>query len=468
MSVKRKTTRRPASAQPPSFESTHSDGWQNLITGLGMAQYDRRVSTTFVAGTRMGENELTNIFTDDGFVQRIVGLPADDMVREWFRIEGDTKGSALQVLKNLKAKYYLRRALSWSRLYGGSGVVMGIMDGQTLDKPVNTATIKSVEFLRVYDRFRVWPMRTYADPAKVNYGETEVYSVNPPVGTPYNVHESRILIFDGVDVPDMVRQQNNGWGDSIIQAVYERVRGLGEAYSNVEHIIGEFIIGMLTMNGLAGLIASGQEALVQRRLNQIDMTKHVINSVLLDANEKYERVSSTVAGLPDLIDRLVESVSAVTGIPVTLLMGRSPAGLNATGNSDIRLYYDNISSDQETILEPQLSRIVSYIYAGTQASPDAGEGDWQIIFNPLWQPTSKEQADIHAAQANADKAYIEAGVLSADEVANSRFGGNTYSLDTTLAAPREAYTPDDAAEEEAAAAAAAAEEEAAAADIGEE
>lgn len=468
MAAKRKRT---PPAAPAAAQTAHADGWQNLLTGLGYSQYDRRMSTTFVAGARLGENELTNLFSDDGFVQRIIGLPADDMVREWFRVEGDTQGAALQVLKSLKAKYYIRRALAWARLYGGSCVVIGIMDGQTLDKPVNTGSIKGVEFLRVYDRFHAWPMSTYKDPTKINYGETEIYSVNPPTGTPYSVHESRVLVFDGVDIPDIMRQQNNGWGDSIVQAVYERVRGLGEAYANVEHIIGEFIIGMLTMNGLAGLVASGQEALVQHRLNQIDMTKHVINSVLLDTNEKFERTSSTVAGLPDLIDRLVQSVCAVTGIPATLLMGQSPAGLNATGASDIRLYYDNIASDQETSLEPQVNKLLTYIYAGGQAKPDAGVEQWQIIFNPLWQPTEKEQSEIHAAQANADKAYIESGVLSADEVANSRFGGGTYTLDTTLAAPREAYTPDDAAEDTAAAeeaAAAAAAAQSAAADRGEE
>ncbi len=41
-------------------------------------------------------------------------------------------------------------------------------------------------------------------------------------------------------------------------------------------------------------------------------------------------------------------------------------------------------------------------------------------------------AAVHAAQATADKTYIDAGVLTPEEVAISRFGAEEYSLDTTI------------------------------------
>lgn len=414
-----------------------TDGWQNLLTGFGVLNKDKRMSTQFAGTARLTQATLTSMFTDDGFAQRVVSLPADDMVREWFKVEGDTDGLILQSLKELRAKYHINRALKWARLYGGSLIVKGIDDGGKFEVPLNENGIKKVSFLRSYDRWKASVISYYNDPTTELYGQPELYMISPLQGSPYNVHASRVMIFDGVDVPDDIRRLNNDWGDSVLQAVYERVRGLGEAYGNIETIISEFIIGMLTVKNLAELLASGQEGLVQNRLNQIDLSKHVINSILLDEGEKFERISATTTGLEKLIEKLTQAVSSVTGIPITLLMGESPAGLQATGASDIRFYYDSISADQETILQPQLEDLICNIMLSSEGPTRGKEIDgWQIVFNPLWQPTEKEQAETRKMVAETDAIYLDRSVLMPEEVANSRFGGNQYSVDTTLLAER--------------------------------
>jgi len=420
------------------------DGWQNLLTGYGVRGIDKRMSTEFVGAQRLSEAIQTNMFTGDGFAQRIISLPVDDMVREWFRIEGDTEGLILDALKALQAKACITRALKWARLYGGAVVVMGIDDGGELAQPLNENNIRNVDFLRVYDRYRVSRHKEYMTPESPKYGQVEQYMVSPCSGTPYYVHESRILIFDGIDVPDSVRQNNNGWGDSVLQAIYPRIRGLGEAYGNIETIISEFIIGKLTIKNLGELLATGQESLVHSRLSQIDLSKHVINSILLDESETFDRVSATVSGLEKLMGLLVQACSAVTGIPVTLLIGESPAGLQATGASDIRLYYDAIAADQETILRPSLEKLAKYIMLSKEGPTGGKEIDgWAIEFNSLWQQTEKELAETRKITAETDGIYITNGVLLPEEVAASRFGGNKYSAETELMIERTMPTIED-------------------------
>jgi hypothetical protein len=58
--------------------------------------------------------------------------------------------------------------------------------------------------------------------------------------------------------------------------------------------------------------------------------------------------------------------------------------------------------------------------------------DWSIKFVPLWQPTEAEVIKMRKEQAETDERYINSNVLEPAEVAISRFGGDEYSVETTL------------------------------------
>jgi hypothetical protein len=214
---------------------------------------------------------------------------------------------------------------------------------------------------------------------------------------------------------------------------------------SVETILGEYVIGALTIKNLADLIAAGNEKLIQRRLQQMDMAKHILNTILLDEDETFERKTATTTGIDKLIETVLMALSAVTGIPVTLLMGKSPAGLQATGESDVRFYYDMVASEQEEKVQPEVERLIGLIHGSSEYKGwKAPEGaPVEVIFNPLWQPTEKEIAETRKTQAETDSMYIDRGVLLPEEVSNSRFGGDEYSLDTTIMFERKTKTQAD-------------------------
>lgn len=419
-------------------KSKRSDGWMNLLTGMGLASRDKRENTKISAPVIIDEQAANSLYRGDGFAKRIIDLPAGHMVREWFTVEGDPDGSIIKFLDSRYVKNRIKRALRWSRLYGGSMVVLGLDDGGDLDEELNEDNIRRLSFIKAVSRYRVTIRERETDTEKENYGDPVLYTISPVAGNPYDIHSSRVLLFDGSDVPERVRRQNNGWGDSILQSIYTRVRGLSSSYVNVEHVLDDFSMIVMTIDNLMELLAMGKEKLVQKRLNQMDLTRHIMNTVLLDSEEKFERSTSTVTGIKDLLDKLAEALSAVSGIPITLLMGRSPAGLNSTGEGDIRNYYDSISDLQEEILLPQLERLV-YLVQKVKEGPTNGKelDDWSIKFNPLWQLTDKEIAETRNKNAESDVLYIDRGVLFAEEVAQSRFGGDTYSNDIVLSDDRD-------------------------------
>jgi len=423
---------------PKQLPIIRNDGWVNLFTGVGTSK-DRRTASAFHHTILLTEQELLDLYRENGFARKIIDLPAGEMMRAGFEVTGDDEQEVNTRLDELKGAIEIKRLIRWGKLYGGAIMVIGLDDGLELDKPVNPSGIRNVIFLKVFDRWRVsWStVDLCTDTNNPLYGQPEYYWVSPASGTPFRIHESRTLKMEGADIPELARLNNGGWSDSVITGNYHQIRALGEVYDDIEGIVGDFEQGVLTIQNLQELIASGQEAVVKKRLELIDLSRHVLNTTLLDEREKYEKVTSTVTGLPDLMDRFGQALSAVACIPFTLLFGRSAAGLNATGENDVRQWYDNIAVEQVEQLRPQLERLVRYIMLAKDGAFGGRElPQWKIKFNPLWQQTDKEIADTRKTVAETDAIYITNSVVDPAEIAISRFGGEDYSTDTTLAVER--------------------------------
>ena len=413
------------------------DSWTNFFTGLGTAR-DKRTHTTFTPDMTLSREMLAEIYRADGIGRRVVELPATEMTRRWFKIEGDEDELIDKELQRLSAKAMINEALRWARLYGGSLIVIGADDSGLLDMPLNELSLRRIDFLHVFHRFQIVGWEYDNNMISPNYGLPEFYLINPVSmgggSGMFKVHHSRVIRFDGASVPEEIRVQNSGWDDSVLQSVFQKVRGLGSVMGTSELIVEDFVQGVMKVKNLSSLLASplGREQLVTR-MEMLDLSRHVANTAIIDDGEDYQKHTTTIAGLPDLIDRFVNMVAAESGIPVTILIGQAPAGLNATGDSDIRNWYDKVGSDQTDILSPPLERLITLIQL-CKDGPFRGREleTWSIRFNPLWTPTDKEEADRRKTVAETDQLYILNGVLEPEEVTASRFGSGQYSTDTAL------------------------------------
>lgn len=412
------------------------DSWTNFFTSLGTNR-DKRTHTSFMPGLTLDRSTISALYREDGLGKRIVDLPAREMTRRWFEVRGDDDGLLLQELETLQAQSKFNRAIRWARAFGGALMVVGADDSGDLAMPLDERSLRSIQFLHVFDRHRVTGMEYNSNPLSPEYGQPEKYFITPVgmnTSTSFTVHASRCLRFDGEDVPDDIRVSQMGWGDSIFQAVFGPLRGVNSAYSSSELILEDFVQGVLTIDGLGNLLATdeGREQLVTR-LEMMDLSRHVANTAILDTEETYQKHSSTVTGLADLVDRFMKYLSAVTGIPVTLLWGQSPAGLNATGENDVRNWYDDVAGRQPEVLGQPLERLLRLIMV-SKDGPFRGREleEWSVDYLPLWEPSEKEEAERRKLVAETDSIYLTQGVLEPEEVSASRFGGDTYSANTEL------------------------------------
>jgi len=436
----------------------HQDAWQNIVTGLGTAARDKRLGGQIVYPPIVASREQYEyLFTSDDIAARVVELPARDMVREWFTVttedsteeDSDTKTEAIedkmdaakgvqQKLDDLKAKRKLYEALVWAKVHGASLLFLGVDDGHgdDLTQPLNVDGVRSFDFMQVFDRFDVSINSKYPFGHPMA-GHPETYQLNSDLydgaSTPI-IHESRFIKFEGVLTSRQRKRDNGGWPDSIYVRLESVLRDFGLTWGGVANLMSDFAQAIFKMRGLKDAIASDADDLVLARIAVMDMCRGINRIVPIDSeDEDFMRTTTPVTGLPDLLDRFAQRLSAAAEMPITLLMGMSPAGLNATGESDITHYYDQISNRQETELKDALELLVKLVFKTADGPTRGAEPDaWSIKFNPLWQLDAKEEAAAKKTTAETDAIYITNGVLSPDEVAQSRFGGSEYSSETQL------------------------------------
>jgi len=413
-----------------------ADGWANVMTGLG-GPMDKRMYSFFADYPIITDPELERMYFGDGLAARIVDVVADDMTREWIKLEaeddeGTTEEDALEtigdVLQDIDAQSIFNEALKWKRLYGGSIIVMGVLDGQSLDQPLNVNRISGFDYLRVIDRSDIDLFQSIYqnDPAKPGFGQPELLYCYFQVGVvryPKLVHISRCCVFKGKKIPTgatpTTTLAQRFWGLSIFNGLYDVLSDYNSAMSSAIIALQEFSIGKFKMSGLADMMAEGKENLVQTRMQLIQTMKSVLHGIMLDAdNEDYTRDTMTLTGIDSIIDRAANRISAASGIPVTRLWGEAPGGLSTDDESGRKTYYDGVRSAQMTELMPPLRKLLTVIQAWKKTKTDI-----KIEFNPLMTLDEVEESTVKMNEqtARTSKAteygtYMFNGVLSPEQV----------------------------------------------------
>ncbi len=355
-----------------------------------------KAASTFYAFVPTPKDQLIASYRGSWLPRKIVDIPAKDATRRWrawqaskeqiTRIEAEERRLGLQK-KVLEAK---RKA----RLLGGAAIYIGTKDRDP-SKPLDPSRVAQggVSYLTVLSKDRCSAGEIETDPIEEGYGKPKYYRI----GTKNTqVHPSRLIIFIGADIPDDdLIGVDQGWGDSVLDSVFQEIKNSDSAMANVAALMFESKVDIISVPGLMDLVGrkEDEERLLQR-FRLAATAKGTNGTLILDggdgsgnSGEKYESKAFTFVGIPDVIDRFLQTVSGAADIPATRLLGQSPAGLNATGDADLRNYYDRIQSEQELELTPAMALFDECLIRSA-----LGSRPTEIFYNwrPLWQPTQTE------------------------------------------------------------------------------
>lgn len=400
-----------------------ADGWINAWTGLGTGR-DKTTAGRFENVVPLTDAELSWLYNGDPMAAKIVDTPPRQMLRQGFTVTDKDQGAATAVqtrARVLDVRTKLEEGHIWGRTFGGAVVMIGADDGQDSSLPLDETRIKSLDFLQVYDRRQVYPQTFHKNTRSPKYGEPAVYRITPYDGTESYVHETRLILCRGAFTGLQERRTMNHWDYSVLQRPYDTLRQFWANHKAAEHMMTDASQAVLKLKGLFSQIASGDLTLLQTRAQFLDLSRSVARAVLLDADsgESLEKIQTAFAGVPDMLAKSAQLLAAVSGIPVTIIMGQAPAGLNATGDSDIRNFYDTLQVDRELILRPDLERLIHLIALSLGIRSKPG-----IEFPPLWQETRKEEAEREKLEADTDNVRIQSQVLTPEEVALARYSGD--------------------------------------------
>lgn len=425
MATQPRTSRRKAAAPPPPppprngsnganghAKAQWSDSLENVVSGMG-TERDKLRNTKWTL-LHMDRAQLDAAYRGDWVARKACDIPADDATREWRSWLSENKDieKIEQLERDLMLQQKMNLAMQMARLYGGAGLLIGADQGK-LEEPlepekIGVGGLKFVHAVTRYDIVNggqiIW------DITSPWYGLPEFYV--RAQGGQERIHPSRVVRFIGRNIPDL--NVSEGWGDSILQAIQDALLAAGMVTMGGAQLIQEIKMDIIKIPELSANISNKKYA--QRllaRFGVASVAKSLYNILLLDKEEDWERIVANLAGLPDTLKMYLLIVSGAADIPVTRFLGQSPAGLNTTGEGDLRNYYDNVRSRQNNLITPAMKLLDECIIRSAVGATTPGD----IIFrwNPLWQMDDTTAATVAKSKADTFQIDLNSGLIP-DEV----------------------------------------------------
>lgn len=421
--VKRKRGRAIAKESPQPIRARAVDAFTNMLARLGAG------TPNLLEGTEYTTERLTRdfatlnaLYRESWIVRRIVDVIPSDMLKNWITItsgiEPGVEKKLSLALRRTQLIDKLKRGMQWGRLYGGAlGIMLVKHQGNDLTTPLRLDYIMPGDFagLLIFDRWNgVSPSSELVDDVSdPEYSYPKYYTISDPTnGSMVQIHHSRCIRFPGNLLPYWEELSELQWGSSVIEPVMDELKKRDNVSWNIAQLTFMANLRILKMEDLGQLLAS-TDAISQRELYNTIQSQNILMSnmglQIMDAKDSMETHQYTFSGLSEVYQQFIMDIAGAAEMPVTKLFGRSPAGLNATGESDLQNYYDMIAEKQESYLRPILNKVLPpFIISALGGMPD----DFDFEFDPVAEPSDKERAELAKTGTDNVVAAFNAGLIS--------------------------------------------------------
>lgn len=413
------------------------DAWQDGATGLG-TERDGRLWATFVADL-VTARQAAELVRGDGLAAKLV----EDIVDEAFRIGFDlaikerdkTRGrdgeaeaedqrpaeelqaDVLAAWKNLEVLAKLALAEKMDRQDGGAAILLGLTDLRTTPDKAPAGNAK-LEWLRVIHPSRLKPAKRYSDPYSAKCGEVELWQLLPETkagmaestSEPILVHETRVIIFDGVRTAGDVftYYEYDGFGDPVLTRAKAAVRRFCSALDGVEIAAKRNGEPWWKVKDLPKLLAQDGGKGFQTRLAAKEKARSSLRLHVVDSEDDFGMAAAPLTGLREVVETFKDELALITGMPRVRLFGESPGGIGDSSKGPQRVWYDFVAAWGTVKAVPPLVRITAWIMNGL-----GGEAlEWTIKPTDPWQMSEKERAEIDKLDADTDVALVQATIIT--------------------------------------------------------
>ncbi|OEZ02310.1 MULTISPECIES: phage portal protein [Stenotrophomonas] len=390
------------------------DGLVNLVSNLGTPR--DKAASSFYGIPMLTEQDAENAYRGTWLARKVIDIPALDSCRKWRSWSADQKQiTAMEAEeKRLGLQQKLLLAMIRARLTGGAALYIGTGHADPMQPLKPEALGKGgIRHINVLSKRVLQAGELDRDPESPGYGQPAYYTLSSGTAGQLKIHPSRLVLLHGAVRPDPEMNAGDGWGDSVLLAISKAIKDADATAGNIASLVFEAKVDVIKIpNFMSQLAEPGYEAKVLNRLQLAAIGKGINGTLVMDAEEEYEQKQLQFGGLTDVLMAFLQLSSGASDIPMTRLLGQSPAGLNSTGEGDLRNYYDRISSGQELVLTPALQVLDECLIRSALGSRPP-----EVFYNwrSLWQTTDTERAAIGKTTADTIKTIAETRLLP-DEV----------------------------------------------------
>jgi len=409
-------------AKKRTLDVNTTDSFVNFLAKLGantqnIQSYSQYSLAPFVSRLR---TLLEAAYRSSWLVGQVVDTVAEDMTREGVSINSELSPDDVKLIQStftdLNIWHELSNTIKWARLYGGAIAVI-LTEGADYSKPLNMNAIGKGRFkgLVVFDRWMIDPsLGELVTELGSDMGKPKYYRViagMPTLGGE-KIHYSRIIRFDGIELPYFQKLTENLWGLSVVERLYDRLIAFDSATQGASQLLHKAHLRTIRVKGFREALALGgaTESAVVKQFDYIRMLQTLEGLTVLDGDDEFNVHSYSFSGISDVLMQFGEQISGATGIPLVRLFGQSPAGLSSTGESDLRNYYDHINKLQEFQMRAPLVKLFNVISRSLFGK--ALPREFEFEFNPLWQLSDTEKSQIASTDANTISTVYGAGLIS--------------------------------------------------------
>jgi phage-related protein (TIGR01555 family) len=388
------------------------DAFSNVLARLGFGTPNLLEGTEYPL-TRLTRNYnlMNSLYRSHWIVRKIIDTIPEDMCKNWYELQGQVTPEAIdlfnKVERKTRTKVSILKGLKWGRLYGGAaGVILVEGHENYLSDPLDLDSIMpgSYKGLMVLDRWSgVTPTsELIEDINDPDFGLPASYQITTETSKTIKIHASRVLRFTGRDLPFWEKLAEMHWGISEIEVIYDELKKRDNTSWNIASLIFMANLRVLKMGDLGEMLSTGSAQLQQKLYNTLAAQNHILSNMglqILGRDDDFDTKQITgFNGLSSMYECFMMDIAGACEIPVTRLFGRSPAGLNATGESDDQNYEGVIEQKQEASLRPVLEKLLPVMCMSTWGQvPD----DLDFTFNPYRTLDNKEMADLAKAKSDA-------------------------------------------------------------------
>lgn len=308
---------------------------------------------------------------------------------------------------------YFGRAQMFLNLGGQDRSLPLILSPRTIEKKTLKDGVSFEKNFRISAVEALWTtpsMYDALDPAAPNfYKPTSWFMLGQ------QVHATRIPTVITRPVSDMLKPAYNFGGMSMSQLAEPYVDNWLRTRQSVSDLINNFSVVCFSTS--MGDLLQGTVGYEQGLLDRIDLftlLRSNRGAMVLDKDkEEMNILNVPLSGLSELQAQSQEQMCSVSHTPAVILLGISPTGFGNLAEGEMRAYYDWISAQQESYWRKVIEGVLNILQLIRYGTIDP---DIVLTFEPLYQMTPKELAEIRKADSDRDVALVTASIVDNTEV----------------------------------------------------